>query len=166
MAIHPAIIAGRALTTKPWREVGAVTQAADAETTAMSPERALDMIIELRALGHITHRLATLSGTCSVALLWASSWSGSAARTTSPSMLIGAATSVLAVVLAIIALGLELLTRVRIERAPRLTTIEEHRQRIEAESAAFRENLPTTDPRHRPRPAQRRGKLGRPRSAG
>jgi hypothetical protein len=167
MAMNPALIAGHAHTANPWREVVTVIPAAHAEPTAdtatRSPDRTLDMSIELRSVGRLTHRLASVFGTSSIGLLWATNWLSSAGKTASiPAVPIGVATSVLAILSAIIALGLELLTRVRLERAPKLTTLQEHRLRIEAESAAFRDSLPTA-PQRQHRPPPRRRRLGRPR---
>lgn len=165
MAMYPALIAGYARTAKPWREVGPVAPAVPepiADAVSKVPEPALEMAAELRSMGRLAHRLATVFGTVSVALLWATNWLSSAAKVASiPAVPLGVAASVLGVVFAVLAFGLEVLTRVRLERAPELTTLQEHRKRIEAESAAFRESLPAVEPEREHRPPVRRGRLGR-----
>lgn len=157
MAMHPALIAGQALTAKSWRVArgsSEPTAEPNAEPGAV-PAHVLDTVAELRSLSHITHRLATLCGTCSVALLWLTNWLGFGANAMSlTTMVIGIGSAVLAVLLALSAFGMELLTRMRIEYAPRLTTLEEHRHRIEAESAAFRDSLPAVE--QAPEPPRRK----------
>jgi hypothetical protein len=165
MATHPALIAGQALTAKSWRDAarGRSAQPVEpgVEPTAVSAH-VLDTVAELRSLGHLTHRLATLFGACSVALLWFANWLGVAAKAGSlATMVFGIGSAVLAVLLALAAVGLELLTRMRIEHAPRLTTLQEHRNRIEAESAAFRDSLPAVE--KAPERRSRRRRRGRTR---
>ena len=119
MAMHPALIAGRALSAKSWREAarGGAEPAAEpnAEPVAVSAH-VLDTVAELRSLGHVSHRLATLCGACSITLLWLTNWLGFAASAMSlTTMVIGIGSALLAVLLALAAFGMELLTRVRIE---------------------------------------------------
>jgi hypothetical protein len=165
MAMHPALIAGQALTGKSWREAARgrlVQQGEPSGEPGPVPAHVLDTVAELRSLGHLTHRFATLCAASSVALLWVTNWLGFAANALSlTTMVLGIGSALLAVLLALAAFALELLTRVRIEHSPRLTTLAEHRNRIEAESAAFRDSLPAVEPppERPPRRRRRRGRL-------
>jgi hypothetical protein len=149
LALHPALISGQVPLGKSWRGGRSAARAAEAEAAASAEQPTVDLAADLSSLGHLSQRIATVFGTVSVAVLWTAEWlSSSTAKSASmPVIIVGVATALLGVLFAVIALALDLITRVRLVQSPQLTTLAQHRQRIEAESAAFRESLPALAPR-------------------